>query len=35
MFFLKSKNEQFGAFKAYKAWAEHHTDRQLKCIQTD
>ena len=30
MFFLKS--EQFGAFKAYKAWAERHTDKQLKCI---
>ena len=35
MFLLKNKSEQFGAFKAYKAWAEHHTDRQLKCIQTD
>ena len=35
MFFLKKKSEQFGAFKAYKAWAERHTDRQLKCIQTD
>ena len=35
MFFLKNKSEQFGAFKAYKAWAEHHTDRQLKCIRTD
>ena len=32
MFFLKNKSEQFGAFKAYKAWAERHTDRQLKCI---
>ena len=35
MFFLKNKSKQFGAFKAYKAWAERHTDRQLKCIQTD
>ena len=35
MFFLKTKSEQFGAFKAYKAWAERHTDRQLKCIRTD
>ena len=32
MFFLKNKSEQFGAFKA---WAERHTDRQLKCIRTD
>ena len=32
MFFLKNKSEQFGAFKA---WAERHTDRQLKCIWTD
>ena len=35
MFFLKNKSKQFGAFKAYKAWAECHTDRQLKWIQTD
>ena len=35
MFFLKNKSEQFGAFKTYKAWAECHTDRQLKCIRTD
>ena len=27
MFFLKNKSEQFGAFKAYKAWAEHHPNR--------
>ena len=33
--FLKNKSEQFGAFKAYKVWAERHTDRQLKCIRTD
>ena len=32
MFLLKNKSEQFRAFKAYKVWAEHHTDRQLKCI---
>ena len=35
MFILKNKSEQFGAFKTYKAWAEHHTYRQLKCIRTD
>ena len=35
MFLLKNKSEQFRAFKAYKVWAEHHTDRQLKCIRTD
>ena len=35
MFLLKNKSEQFRAFKAYKAWAECHTDRQLKCIRTD
>ena len=35
MFFLKSKSEQFGAFKAYKAWAERYSNRQLKCIRTD
>ena len=35
MFLPKNKSEQFRAFKAYKGWAEHHTDRQLKCIQTD
>ena len=35
MFLLKNKSEQFRAFKAYKAWAERHTDRQLKCIRTD
>ena len=27
MFFLKNKSEQFRAFKAYKVWAERHTDR--------
>ena len=32
MFFLKNKSKQFGAFKA---WAERHTDRQLKCIRTE
>ena len=35
MFLLKNKSEQFRAFKAYKVWAECHTDRQLKCIRTD
>ena len=35
MFLLKNKSKQFRVFKAYKVCAEHHTDRQLKCIQTD
>ena len=35
MFLLKNKSKQFRAFKAYKAWAECHTNRQLKCIWTD
>ena len=26
MFLLKNKSEQFRAFRAYKVWAEHHTD---------
>ena len=35
MFLLKNKSKQFRAFKAYRAWAECYTDRQLKCIPTD
>ena len=26
MFFLKHKDEQFDAFKTYKAWAERHVE---------
>ena len=32
MFFLKHKDEQFDAFKTYKAWAERQTRRKLKTI---
>ena len=35
MFFLKHKDEQFDAFKTYKAWAEHQTGQKLKTICTD
>ena len=35
MFFLKHKDEQFDAFKTYKAWAECQTGRKLKTIRTD
>ena len=35
MFFLKHKDEQFDAFKTYKAWAERQTGRKLKTICTD
>ena len=35
MFFLKHKDEQFDAFKTYKAWAERQTRRKLKTIRTD
>ena len=35
MFFLKHKDEQFDAFKTYKAWAERQTGRKLKTIHTD
>ena len=35
MFFLKHKDEQFDAFKTYKAWAEHQTGQKLKTIRTD
>ena len=30
MFFLKHKDEQFDAFKTYKAWAERQTGWKLK-----
>ena len=32
MFFLKHKDEQFDAFKTYKAWAERQTGQKLKTI---
>ena len=35
MFFLKHKDEQFDAFKTYKAWAERQTGQKLKTIRTD
>ena len=35
MFFLKHKDEQFDAFKTYKAWAERQTGQKLKTICTD
>ena len=35
MFFLKHKDEQFDAFKTYKAWAERQTRWKLKTIRTD
>ena len=35
MFFLKHKDEQFDAFKTYKAWAEHQTGQKLITICTD
>ena len=35
MFFLKHKDEQFDAFKTYKARAERHTGQKLKTIHTD
>ena len=35
MFFLKHKDEQFDAFKTYKAWAECQTGWKLKTIHTD
>ena len=31
MFYLKHKNEEFAAFKAYKAWAERQLNTKLKC----
>ena len=35
MFYLKCKDEEFTAFKAYKAWAERQTGTTLKCKRTD
>ena len=35
MFFLKHKDEQFDAFKTYKAWAERQTGWKLKSIHTN
>ena len=35
MFFLKHKDEQFDAFKTYKAWAECQTGWKLKTIRTN
>ena len=35
MFFLKHKDEQFDAFKTYKAWAERQTGQKLKAIHTN
>ena len=35
MFYLKHKNEEFTAFKTYKAWAERQLSTTLKCKRTD
>ena len=35
MFYLKHKNEEFDAFKSYKAWAKHQLGTTLKCKRTD
>ena len=35
MFYLKHKNEEFAAFKAYKTWAERQLNTKLKCKRTD
>ena len=35
MFYLKSKDEEFTAFKPYQAWAERQTSTTLKCKWTD
>ena len=35
MFYLKHKNKEFAAFKAYKAWAERQLGTKLKCRRTD
>ena len=35
MFYLKHKNEEFSAFKAYKVWAERQLGTTLKCKRTD
>ena len=35
MFYLKHKNEEFTAFKTYKAWAKRQPGTILKCKRTD
>jgi len=35
MYLLKSKDQQFEAFKSYKAWAERQLNTTLKCIRSD
>ena len=35
MFYLKHKNEEFTAFKTYKAWTERQLGTTLKCRQLD
>ena len=35
MFYLKKKNDEFAAFKQYKAWAERQLGTTLKCRQFD
>ena len=35
MLYLKHKNEEFAAFKPYKAWAEKQLSTTLKCRQFD
>ena len=35
IFYLKHKNEEFAAFKTYKAWAEQQLSTTLKCKRTD
>ena len=35
MFYLKHKNEEFTAFKTYKAWAERQLSTTLKCKRMD
>ena len=35
MFYLKHKNKEFTAFKAYKSWAKRQLGTKLKCKQTD
>ena len=35
MFYLKKKNDEFAAFKQYKAWAERQLGTTLKCRRFD
>ena len=35
MFYPKSKDEEFTAFKAYQAWSKKQTGTTLKCKRTD